>query len=69
MLEGLLRANLHQRQYADLVARVLSRLAASGGVSNDELSLLWNIAQKVCRGAVGRISDIQDHLGTHLRTM
>ena len=46
MLEGLLRANLHQRQYADLVARVLSRLASSGGVSNDELSLLWNIAQK-----------------------
>jgi len=46
VLEGLLRANLHQRQYADLVARVLSRLAASGGVSNDELSLLWNIAQK-----------------------
>lgn len=47
MLEGLLRANLHQRQYADLVARVLSRLASSGGVSNGELSLLWNIAQKV----------------------
>ncbi len=52
VLEGLLRANLHQRQYVDLVARVLSRLAASGGVSNDELSLLWNIAQKV-RGDSG----------------
>lgn len=50
VLAALLAENLHQRQYADLVAKVLSRLAPSGGVSDGDLDLLWGIAQKVTTG-------------------
>ncbi len=46
MLPALLRANLHTRQYADLVGRVLRRLAPAGGVADSDLTSLWDLAQK-----------------------
>lgn len=47
VLPALLRANLHTRQYADLVGRVLRKLAPNGGVADSDLTFLWDLAQKV----------------------
>ncbi len=49
VLPALLRANLHTRQYADLVGRVLRKLAPNGGVADSDLTFLWDLAQKVQR--------------------
>ena len=49
VLAGLVRANLHTRQYADLVGRVLRRLAPAGGVADADLAYLWDLAQKARR--------------------
>jgi hypothetical protein len=48
VLPTLLRANLHTRQYADLVGRVLKRLAPhERGIADSDLTFLWNLTQKV----------------------
>ena len=48
ILPTLLRANLHTRQYADLVGRVLKRLAPhERGIADTDLTFLWNLTQKV----------------------
>ena len=50
ILPTLLRANLHTRQYADLVGRVLKRLAPhERGIADTDLTFLWNLTQKVGR--------------------
>ena len=48
MLPALLRANLHTRQYADLLGRVLKQLAPfPGGIADSDLTFLWDLTQKV----------------------
>ena len=47
IVQALLRAHLHQRQYVDQVQRVLKILAAEGGFQSDHLELLWALTEKV----------------------
>ena len=47
IVQALLRAHLHQRQYVDQVQRVLKILAAEGGFQADHLELLWALTEKV----------------------
>ncbi len=47
MLPALLRANIHTQQYADLVGRVLRKLAPNGGIADLDLTFLWDLAHKV----------------------
>ena len=46
IVQALLRAHLHQRQYMDQVQRVLKILAAEGGFQADHLELLWALTEK-----------------------
>ena len=46
IVQALLRAHLHQRQYVDQVQRVLKILAAEGGFQSDHLELLWALTEK-----------------------
>ena len=46
IVQALLRAHLHQRQYVDQVQRVLKILAAEGGFQSDHLELLWALTDK-----------------------
>ena len=48
IVQALLRAHLHQRQYMDQVQRVLKILAAEGGFQSDHLELLWALTEKAC---------------------
>ncbi|BDA41234.1 probable ubiquitin carboxyl-terminal hydrolase FAF-X [Coccomyxa sp. Obi] len=47
MVQALLRAHLHQRQYVDQVQKVLKTLATEDGLQADHLELLWNLTEKV----------------------
>ncbi|EIE24996.1 hypothetical protein COCSUDRAFT_46553 [Coccomyxa subellipsoidea C-169] len=47
MVQVLLRAHLHQRQYVDQVQKVLKTLATEDGLRADHLELLWNLTEKV----------------------
>ncbi|KAK9820599.1 hypothetical protein WJX72_012157 [[Myrmecia] bisecta] len=47
VVQQLLRANLHQKQYVDQVQKVLKSLTASGGLQEEHLQLLWNLTEKV----------------------
>ena len=47
MVQVLLRAHLHQRQYVDQVQKVLKTLATEDGLQADPLELLWNLTEKV----------------------
>ena len=47
MVQVLLRAHLHQRQYVDQVQKVLKTLATEDGLQADHLELLWNLTEKV----------------------
>ena len=49
IVQALLRAHLHQRQYVDQVQRVLKILAAEGGFQADHLELLWALTEKAGR--------------------
>ncbi len=46
MVQALLRAHLHQRQYVDQVQKVLKTLATEDGLQADHLELLWNLTEK-----------------------
>lgn len=46
IVQALLRAHLHQRQYVDQVQKVLKTLASEGGLRADHLELLWNLTEK-----------------------
>lgn len=46
MVQALLRAHLHQRQYVDQVQKVLKMLATEDGLQADHLELLWNLTEK-----------------------
>lgn len=45
IVRQVIRSNLHQTQYAEAAQRVLAPLLQSGGVSAEDLDLLWHLAE------------------------
>lgn len=46
LVQRLLRANLHQKQYVDQVQKVLKVLCSAGGLQEEHVDLLWTVTEK-----------------------